>query len=269
MSWADINGARLFFTDEGTGPAVLLAHGTTCDSNDWNMQLAAFDQRFRVVATDLRGHGLSSAPEGSYSSRQDGADLATLATSLGITDAIVVGHSTGGQAAIALAVDHPQLVRAVIAVDPSYGVDPSGHDGMRQALDAQTDEDAHDFYRQTFADFYTESSPPHLRLWHARRLQGVAPWVLRACWRDRILADDQFFFRPETETMLRRVRCPVLTLRRASSGVMPESADWDRAMCSHPYSSAITWQGAGHWPHQERPDDFNTTVLNWIGGLPD
>ena len=268
MPYADVNGARLFYTDEGAGPAVVLAHGTACDSNDWNLQLPAFESRFRVLAPDLRGHGLSSSPQSSYSSHQDAEDLAALAKQLGVTAAVVLGHSTGGQCAVSLAVQHPQLVRAVIAVDPSYGADPVIRDVVRQRLDALEIDTVHDAVRESFVSFYTESSPPYLRLWHARRLQGIEPSVLRACQRDRTLANDQFFFRPETEAMLRKIGCPVLTIRRADSAVLPESADWDRARCSHPYSAAITWPAAGHWLHQERPDEFNTTVTNWISGLP-
>ena len=186
MPFANINGARLFYTDEGSGPAIVLAHGTTCDSNDWNMQLPAFESDFRVISVDLRGHG----------------------------------------------------------------------------------ESTHDIFRDSFVDFYAETSPRYLRLWHARRLQGVEPWVLRACYRDTVLAEDQIFFRPEAERFLGRVPCPVFTLRRTGSSIAPSSADWDCSLFSHPYSTGISWSGAGHWPHQERPEEFNVAVTSWIRGLP-
>ena len=98
--------------------------------------------------------------------------------------------------------------------------------------------------------------------------RALEPWVLRACWRDTVVADDQIFFRPEAEQFLRKVSCPVFTLRRAGSTVAPWSADWDRAIFSHAYSMAVTWPGAGHWPHQERPEDFNAIVRPWMDRLP-
>ena len=268
MPFANINGARLFYTDEGSGPAIVLAHGTTCDSNDWNMQLPAFESDFRVISVDLRGHGLSSSPDGNYSSHQDAADLAALVTDLGLERVVAFGHSTGGACAVSFAVSHPALVRAVVAVDPSYGMDPASQAALRGALDAMTDESTHDIFRASFVDFYAETSPRYLRLWHARRLQGVEPWVLRACYRDTALAEDQIFFRPEAERFLGRVPCPVFTLRRTGSSIAPSSADWDCSLFSHPYSTGISWSGAGHWPHQERPEEFNVAVTSWIRGLP-
>jgi len=63
MSFAELDGVELLFTDEGGGQApMLFVHGFACDSHDWSWQLAHFAARFRVIALNLRGHGRSSAP---------------------------------------------------------------------------------------------------------------------------------------------------------------------------------------------------------------
>jgi pimeloyl-ACP methyl ester carboxylesterase len=73
MPFADVPGARLFFTDEGNadGPPLLFIHGVLCDSHDSMWQLDAFSAAHRVIAVDLRGHGLSS-PGGPYRPRDCG-----------------------------------------------------------------------------------------------------------------------------------------------------------------------------------------------------
>ena len=116
MAFADINGANLFYTDEGEGLPVLLVHGSTCDSFDWNYQLSALDGKYRVIAVDRRGHGHSSAPEGSYSAHQDADDLAALLEHVGAERVVAVGHSTGGTVVASLAARYPGRVRAIVPI---------------------------------------------------------------------------------------------------------------------------------------------------------
>ena len=63
VPYADINGVRCFYTDEGEGPlTLLLIHGWAADSNDWIWLIPLLRDRYRIVACDLRGHGHSSVP---------------------------------------------------------------------------------------------------------------------------------------------------------------------------------------------------------------
>ncbi len=47
----------------------------------------------------------------------------------------------------------------------------------------------------------------------------------------------------------------------------PSRAAHEATLSDHPASHVIAWEGAGHWLHQERPDEFNRLVLDWIAGL--
>src|SRR5437879_3497178 len=119
MTFAEVGDARVFYTDEGGGdPPMLFVHGYTCDSHDWSWQLAHFAADHRVIAVDLRGHGRSSVPESGYDCRTFAEDLAALLRTLGCAPVVAVGHSMGGLVVSALAVEHPDLVQAVVAVDP-------------------------------------------------------------------------------------------------------------------------------------------------------
>ena len=138
MPFLDVGEAVLFFTDSGEvpgqqGPPVLLVHGWTCDSNDWVFQLDPLASTRRVLAADLRGHGRSSAPAGGYSAQSYAADLVALLDRLGIGEVVVVGHSLGGSVAAALAVEHPDRVRAMVVVEPAYGQEPAALAWLRDA----------------------------------------------------------------------------------------------------------------------------------------
>jgi pimeloyl-ACP methyl ester carboxylesterase len=93
-------GVRLHFTDEGSGPPVVLLHGFAVNA-DLNWRLPGVTQaltpEFRVISLDLRGHGLSGKPhEPEQYGRLMADDVIALLDHLGIEKAHVVGYSLGG-----------------------------------------------------------------------------------------------------------------------------------------------------------------------------
>lgn len=269
MPFADVNGARLFYTDEGQGPPVLLVHGFTCDSHDWCYQMPALAPKHRVIAVDLRGHGHSSAPADGYTPRGYAADLAALLELVGAEPVVAVGHSMGGSAVVALAVEHPGKVRAVVPVDSAFGSDRESS-GAREALTAALrGKNGHDVARDLFLRaFYPPASPPHLAAWHARRIYSVPPHVLPAAFEGMFGTEDQFAYKAESEAYLGRVTVPALSFR-AGNQDPAEVARWERSCFAHPYSRAVAWEGTGHFLHQERPNEFNAILTSWIDGLPE
>lgn len=118
MQFLSRDRVRLAFEEQGAGsPPMLLVHGWSCNHTHFAPQAAHFSQRHRVVSVDLRGHGVSDAPEQDYTMAGFADDLAFLCQQLGIVRPIVVGHSMGGVIAFELAARHPDLVGAVVAID--------------------------------------------------------------------------------------------------------------------------------------------------------
>ena len=64
MPVASVNGVDLYYETSGTGFPLVLAHGYCTSINLWQHQMPLLAQRYRVIAYDARGHGLSSAPAG-------------------------------------------------------------------------------------------------------------------------------------------------------------------------------------------------------------
>lgn len=90
------DGTRLFHTDTGSGPPVLLVHAWSLSSAMWEYQVRAFvDAGFRCVAMDRRGHGRSDVPGSGYDLDTLAADLAALVEHLDLRDLTVVAHSMG------------------------------------------------------------------------------------------------------------------------------------------------------------------------------
>lgn len=262
MAFADLADVRLFYTDEGAGSPVLFVHGWSCDSHDWSWQFDAFTARHRVIAADNRGHGRSSVPADGYRPRVFASDLATLLRRLDAGPAVVIGHSLGGVIASVLAVEHSELVRAVVAVDPAYAVPAARRDVVLGNAETYRSEGGLEAASASHRRMNAPASLPHLAAWHARRVLGTPAHVVAETFAGIYEPDDQIGLDPASSDYLRRRECPVLSVT-----ARPSLADRERTLSTHPKSAAVTWSGAGHWLHQERPEEFNDLVLDWIASL--
>ena len=111
MAYLDVNGARLWVEEEGTGPAVLFIHGGLGDLRLWEPQARALSERFRCIRYDLRFWGRSESPGVAFSSIDD---VIGVLDALGVKRAALVGLSLGGGLAldVTLAYPHPVGVGA-------------------------------------------------------------------------------------------------------------------------------------------------------------
>ena len=102
----------------GQGPSLILAHGYTDNGLCWTRTAQALEADYDVIMPDARGHGLSPTPATDYTSEQHAADLANLITALKLDKPVVIGHSMGAINALYLAARYPDLVGAIVMVDP-------------------------------------------------------------------------------------------------------------------------------------------------------
>jgi pimeloyl-ACP methyl ester carboxylesterase len=238
---------------------MLFVHGFACDSNDWIWQLPHFTASRRVIAADLRGHGRSTAPAHGYTPSDFADDLAQLLEQLGCGPVVAVGHSLGGLVVSLLAVERPQLVRAVVAVDPAYLVDPGTLWDVAPLIDALEASDPVHIVQAMLQRADGPSTPPFLRAWHRRRAAGVDEHVLCQTLLNMSPGPGSLTAGTAGVEVLERRACPVLSVF-----THPARSEAERAHFSGDGSRSVTWQGAGHWLHQERPEDFNRLVDEWL-----
>jgi len=118
----ETSGATINAVRGGEGPPVLLLHGYPQTLAMWHLIAPRLTASFTVVATDLRGYGDSSKPEGreehaGYSKRAMAADQVEVMRTLGFGSFAVLGHDRGGRVAHRMALDHPQSVTRLAVLD--------------------------------------------------------------------------------------------------------------------------------------------------------
>ncbi|HTU77461.1 MAG TPA: alpha/beta fold hydrolase [Solirubrobacteraceae bacterium] len=112
-----LHGHRIAYRQAGSGPAVVLIHGITSDSETWSRVMPSLARRFTVIAPDLAGHGGSDKPKGDYSLGAHASAVRDLLLTLGHDRASIVGHSLGGGIAMQFSYQFPERCERLVLVD--------------------------------------------------------------------------------------------------------------------------------------------------------
>lgn len=117
-----VNGVEINAVRGGSGPALLLLHGAPQSHVMWHKIAGRLAERFTVVATDLRGYGDSSKPEGlpdhgNYAKRVMAQDQVDVMRHFGVERFRIVAHDRGARVAHRLAIDHPASVDRLVVLD--------------------------------------------------------------------------------------------------------------------------------------------------------
>ncbi|MGA7052832.1 MAG: alpha/beta fold hydrolase [Mycobacterium sp.] len=106
LTYLELHGDRIAYRDAGDGPTLLLIHGMAGSSATWQAIIPRLSKKFRVIAPDLLGHGMSAKPRGDYSLGAFAVFLRDLLDELGVDRATVIGQSLGGGIAMQFAHQH-------------------------------------------------------------------------------------------------------------------------------------------------------------------
>jgi pimeloyl-ACP methyl ester carboxylesterase len=113
----DTGAVKLHVAEAGDGPPLILLHGWPQHWWCWRYLIPRLAREYRVIAPDLRGWGWSDAPPGSYAKATYAADVLALLDADGLDRVVVIGHDWGGYTAFLLALEHPDRVERLVALD--------------------------------------------------------------------------------------------------------------------------------------------------------
>ena len=133
---------QLHYTEHGSGEPLILLHGNGEDSSYFEHQIAYFQNHFRVIAVDTRGHGGSPRGTTPLMLNQFSDDLRAFMDELGIASAHILGFSDGANVAMLFALAHPTRVKSLVL---------NGGNLFPEGLTEQTRREIDDEYEQAVA----------------------------------------------------------------------------------------------------------------------
>lgn len=126
-----VNGLTMYVEAYGSGPPLVLLHGGLGSARRWEPYWPLLGRHYQLVAPDLRGHGRTDNPTGTFSYRLMADDIAALIQVLGLHQPAVCGYSDGGQVALELGMRYPALASALIVGGAFHRLSDDYRAGLR------------------------------------------------------------------------------------------------------------------------------------------
>ena len=247
------DGINLAYEERGAGsPAFVFIHGWTCDRSFFAPQADHFAKKHRVVSVDLRGHGASDKPQGTYPISAYADDVAHLIDTLQLGRVIAVGHSMGGITVLQLGAAYPEKVAGIVMVDPAPLAFPAelkgGIEGLVGAIEAGNQEPR----RQFIAERLFLPTSDKALVDHVLKVMMVAPGHVASAAMRGILA---------FEGVKAAARCKVPALHIAATPPLNPPhmmAEWLPTVVNG-------WTvGAGHFNMLEAPEQVNGMIEGFL-----
>lgn len=254
--------AVLHYQRSGSGVPLVILHGLFGTLENWNSITRQLSEHFDVIAVDLRNHGRSfhGAPH-HYEAMT--SDVLQLLASLGLDRVHLMGHSMGGKVAMQFAMQHPQYLHSLCVVDIAPVQYPRHHDdvltGLAQievaTLKSRSQAD------QQLAEYVSDAGVRQFLLKNLYRSEsGSFAWRFNL---EQITQDYDWISRPPAGE---HFSGKTLFIKGENSHYLTPA-----------YTEAVTSrfsqvdfriiQGAGHWPHAEKPEVFLGVVMRFLKGV--
>lgn len=262
-------GVRLRIVEAGpaTGEPVILLHGWGASAYMYRFLLRDLAAAgLHGIATDLRGHGLSDKPSerGSYTRDQFVGDMQALTRALDLAAFGLVGQSTGGGIALALAATAPAQVRRLVLINP-VGLVPVRAAAIGRVVSRRVLRPLAPFMapRALVAALLAHCYGDRSRMTERDVLEYWAPSQDPEYVRAMGALLREFDWAPMPDEQLARVSMPTLLVSGACDRVIPRTA---RRVHSLPNAELLLVPDAGHVAHEELPDLLNGRIVAHLAG---
>ena len=264
----DESGRRLSALVWGAAsPRYVLLHGGAQNAHTWDTVALALGEP--LVAIDLPGHGHSDhRDDGPFSPRDNARDVAVAVRVLAPDAAVVVGMSLGGLTAIALASSAPALVRRLVLVDVTPGVDREKAAPIAQFIAGPESFDSFEEILARTIEFNPTRSESSLRrgVLHNAIQRDDGRWVWRY-QRPRVIESADMEIPADYATLwddVGSVTVPLMLVRGGAPGTVVDDHDVAELRRRLPDARVELVEGAGHSIQGDRPLELATLLADFV-----
>jgi len=254
--FAKLGTNKVHYLVAGKGSAtIVFIHGWSCNARFWREQVTAFAGDIRVICIDLPGHGRSDQPQTDYTVDYFARAVLAVMRDARVGKAVLVGHSMGTPVICRVYALAPERVAALVAVD---GL-------LRQPK--LTAEQIEGFIGPFRAPTYRE----HVTQFVNAMFPNPGTEVLRDRIREEMLQTPQFVMASAMDGMfgagqpnwdLKHVTIPVIAIMARNPMWTVEYETYVRGLS--PQSEYRVIEGTGHFIAQEKPAEFNATLMETL-----
>ncbi|CDO60210.1 Hydrolase, alpha/beta fold family [Candidatus Phaeomarinobacter ectocarpi] len=254
--FVETRSGRIHMLDRGSGPVVLLIHGTGRSIADWQEGLVdLLAETHRVIAMDYYGHGLSDRNHGlSYGHVLWTRQVVDLLDALEIDRVIIVGHSVGGVIVSRVAADYPERVSHVVTIGTGMAMDPVQIvpmiPGAGEIVLGRTE-----IFGDTFSDAHRQ------RLAAAYAIKGTRAALLTYIRRQYTIDGVRLLYGVYEE-----IQAPVLHVSGSEDASIPNEAA--RRLSERTGGKFVTVEGIGHDVHIEAPEKLAGEIRQFVQENP-
>ncbi|MBS7537999.1 alpha/beta fold hydrolase [Ancylobacter lacus] len=260
------DGARLRvrYLRQGRGLPVILVHGVGMALEAWEPQVAVLAANHEVIALDMPGHGGSSLPPADARLSDYSAQVVGLMDALGLSQAVVIGHSMGALVALDVALAHPGRVCGVVALNAVYCRSPEQRAAVEARAAALAEQGAGASHAAAVDRWFGTPVPPALADHAATVLR-----LLEACDPVGYARTYRLF---ATSDEAHRANLPSLAvpaLFMTADGDPNSTPAMSQAMAAAvPLGRCEVLAGERHMMNLTAPTAVNAALLRFLDGLP-
>jgi pimeloyl-ACP methyl ester carboxylesterase len=251
--YATLDGSRVHYKSYGKGrEALVFVHGWTCNMSFWRGQVPAFENKTRVIAIDLPGHGQSDKPHADYSMDFFARSVDAVLQDAGVDHAVLVGHSMGTPVVRQFYRRYPTKTLALVLVDGA----------LRPFADEAT---MAKFIEPLRGPNYKEAASQFV----AGMLAPVSSPALREEIKSTMLATPQYVAVSAMDGMASKsiwtndkINVPVLAIMAKSPFWPPDNEQFYRSLA--PNLEYHMWDGVSHFLMMEKPGEFNEALSAFL-----
>ena len=253
---ATVNGIEIYYELHGKegAPWLILSHSLACTVRMWDPQIAAFQDSYRILAYDMRGHGASAAPAGPYSLDMLAEDVLELLKILKIQKARFCGLSIGGMIGQTLALKQPGLFERMVLADTGHTQNADAIKQWEERIAIAESKGMQPLVASTMERWFTEpfrASPQAKKIAGLIASTPVAGYV--GCGRAIMKLD--------TTARLKDIKLPVL----AMTGEQDGAAAGTRYIGENiPGARLVVIPQAAHIANIEQAEAFNKALRDFL-----